>query len=108
MISNGTARDYGGHGLYADEGSHGIRFRNNTVVHTSHAAIHVHRASRLSFEDSRLFDFGEAAVRCSRSADPEPVVFRDTVAAAKGVPFRGPYCDEPQYEFVNPVAIGAD
>lgn len=63
-ISNGKARDYGGWGLYADQGSSGIRFEHNIISSTSHAGIFVHMPGILSFEQDSVANSGEAGVRC--------------------------------------------
>jgi hypothetical protein len=47
MITNGTARAYGGWGLYADRGSTGIAFTGNIVGKTSSDPMFVHEAGFL-------------------------------------------------------------
>lgn len=64
-ISNGSARDYGGWGLYADQGSSGIRFDHNSISATSHAGIFVHMPGVLAFANDAVVNSGEAGIRCA-------------------------------------------
>lgn len=64
-ISNGRARDYGGWGLYADQGSSGIRFDHNDISATSHAGIFVHMPGVLAFANDLVINSGEAGIRCA-------------------------------------------
>ena len=48
LIANGSARTYGGWGLYADRGSTGIAFTGNIVGKTSSEPMFVHEAGVLS------------------------------------------------------------
>ncbi|WP_421850541.1 hypothetical protein [Novosphingobium sp.] len=63
QIANGTARTYGGWGLYADQGSTGIAFINNAVGKTSAEPMFVHQAGNLRIVGNhRIGDTSDALV----------------------------------------------
>lgn len=101
FISNGKARTYGGHGIYADAGTAGFTFRNNVVTNVSHAGIHIHYGTDLLFERNFLLDYGEAGVRCTRPSKGSSVVFRNNVLRSdRAAPFFG-VCTDRSYVFGN-------
>lgn len=103
-IFDGQARTYAGNGLYADEGSAGITFSNNVVSGTSHAAIHLHFGKGLNFSGNVATDFGEAAIRCSRAADSDAVMFANNVFFnVKGIPFTFGACKASAFAFEDNV-----
>lgn len=109
IVLQGRARTYGGHGLYADAGTAGFTFRNNLVVGVSHAGIHIHYGTDLLFESNYLFDYGEAAVRCTKPSKGTSVVFRNNMLwSEKAPPFFG-VCKDRSYIFENnDVEMGAE
>jgi len=98
QISNGSARDYGGWGLYADQGSSGIHFERNIVSSTSHAGIFVHMPGAVSFEKDRVVNSGEAGIRCAPGTK-SAVQFAgvNLRVAANVVSTRG--CEGPAFRF---------
>ncbi|WP_169793701.1 right-handed parallel beta-helix repeat-containing protein [Novosphingobium fuchskuhlense] len=66
-IANGSARAYGGWGLYADRGSTGIAFINNRIGTTTAEAMYVHEAGYLRIlENTKL---GNSRIRMTCPAD---------------------------------------
>jgi hypothetical protein len=98
-ISRGVARIYGGYGLYADEGSAGITFRDNTIRGTSHAPIHVHFGTELTFKGNVSSDYGEAAIRCSQPSQGQSVLFEENLFNGPNVPETQKMCNDGSYAF---------
>jgi len=80
-ISGGHSRDYGGIGIYADQGSSGITFADNSVSDTSHASIMTHKVGQLRFVGNRLSRYGSAAIECYGYGPQTDLTFVDTVIA---------------------------
>lgn len=98
-ISGGHARYYGGHGLYADQGSGGIRFEGNVISDTSQAPIQVTSGANLLFVRNTMRDFGEAVIYCDQPSPNPTVQFRDNRAATVlSVPATRGKCGDPSYQ----------
>ncbi|WP_206241976.1 right-handed parallel beta-helix repeat-containing protein [Novosphingobium terrae] len=100
-ISHGYARVYGGHGLYADEGSSGIRFTHNVVSDLSHAPIQVTDGHDLLFADNQFSNFGEGVIFCYQPAHAASVRFINNSAQANGVPVTRGVCGDKSYDIEN-------
>ena len=103
-ISGGRARDYGGFGLYADQGSAGITFRENVVSDTSQASIMTHQVGQLSFVGNRLSGFGSVAIDCANTSPTTNVAFVGTVISGDAGARLQRGCDKPIFQFKPPLA----
>lgn len=97
-LSNGNARDYGGWGIYADQGSSGIRFERNVISSTSHAGIFVHMPGKLSFARDMIVNVGEAGIRCSASSNSAVHFENESVRLAANIT-AVQHCESPSISF---------
>lgn len=107
-ISNGIAREYGGWGLYADEGSAGIVFSKNSIRNTSHAPIHVHYGTELTFSENRAENYGEAGIRCSKKSQGNSVLFERNQFYDARNPLTILFCSDNSYGFSDNIFINGN
>lgn len=99
IIMNGIARNYGGFGIYADEGSSGIEFTGNTIRNTSDSSIFVHLSQDLLFQRNVGLNFGNSYIACSQPTGDKPISFIDNVGVGTAVSAKNALCDNPHYIF---------
>jgi len=101
IIHDGYARTYGGNGLYADEGTSGVIFRNNLVYGVSDAGIHLHYGRDDIFEGNIISHFGKTGLRCSSGAEESSATFRGNIFYSSGSPVLTGMCGDKTYVFVS-------
>lgn len=99
ILFDGVAREYGGHGLYADAASGGILFRNNLVSAVSHAGIQVNHGTDLLFNGNALLGYREAGIKCVNRSRDAPVRFEGNLLQSPDAPPVVGVCGDPSYVF---------
>lgn len=98
FISQGHARNYGGHGLYADQASGHIRFDGNRITDTSDAPIQTSRDNlQLTFTHNSMSGFGQSALYCNRPAASDVSFVANSAVTDKDVPATSGACGDASY-----------
>jgi hypothetical protein len=108
VIYDGIAREYGGHGLYADAGSSGITFSDNIVRDVSHGAIHIHTGRDDVFERNYLSQFGEAGILCTGGANDSMAIFRRNIVVSDGAPVLSGFCADSSFKIIDNILWSED
>ena len=77
-IHDVTSANYGGWGIYTDEGSSFITIENNVVYNTKDASFHQHYGSQ-NVVRNNVFAFGSAAVQITRYELHDTILFEKNI-----------------------------
>lgn len=80
-----TSANYGGWGIYTDEGSSYVTIENNVVYNTKDTSFHQHYGSQ-NVVRNNIFAFGGGAVQITRKELHDTVSFESNVYLTDGVP----------------------
>jgi parallel beta-helix repeat protein len=107
LIHDVDAHNYGGWGIYNDEGSTGILVENNIVYNTKFAGYNIHYAKEITVRNN-IFAFGRLQQLNRTRADPHKSVFfeNNIVYWREGVLFDGNWQDKPYSFYFNPMKNG--
>lgn len=109
VIHDIDARDYGGWGLYNDEGSTGILLENNVVYRTKFACYHMHYG-RDCIVRNNIFGGGrlDQVARTRPEKHISFMFYNNIVFWTEGALFSGKWDDKEDYElFTPPIGIPA-
>ena len=84
-IHDVTSANYGGWGIYTDEGSSFITIENNVVYNTKDASFHQHYGSQ-NVVRNNVFAFGSAAVQITRYELHDTILFEKNIFFTNGAP----------------------
>jgi len=85
-IHDVTSANYGGWGIYADEGSGNLRIENNVVFRTKEASFHQHYGHN-NVVRNNIFAFGgDGCVRISKNELHTTVLFEQNIYLSDGQP----------------------
>lgn len=99
-ISRVRAREYGGWGLYADEGTSGVRFINNIVSDVGNTGFMIHFGRNNIVSNNIFAGGGDGAIRCNVPDPSVSAVFQSNVLLLHGgTAALVDKCDRPSFEF---------
>lgn len=109
VISNVFANNYGGWGIYMDEGSTGILVENNTVYDTEHGSLMIHYGRDLVVRNN-IFAFGEKSQLTRSRSEPHMSAFfeNNIVYWKSGVIFEGDWENKPFEFYRKPIESGKE
>lgn len=104
LIHDVDAHNYGGWGIYNDEGSTGILIENNIVYNTKFAGYNIHYAKEITVRNN-IFAFGRLQQLNRTRVDPHKSVYfeNNIVYWKEGVLFDGNWQDKPYQFYFNPM-----
>lgn len=82
--------NYGGWGIYTDEGSSDITVENNVVFHTQNSSFHQHYGRNNTVRNNIFVLGGDSAVRVSRKEEHTTVVLEGNICLTAGQPIYHP------------------
>jgi len=85
-IHDVVSANYGGWGIYTDEGSSDITIENNVVFNTKTASFHQHYGRNNVLRNNIFFHGGDAAVRVSREEEHTTIVAEGNIFVTDGLP----------------------
>ena len=108
LIHDVDAHNYGGWGIYNDEGSTGILVENNIVYNTKFAGYNIHYAKEITVRNN-IFALGRLQQLNRTRVDPHKSVFfeNNIVYWKEGVLFDGNWQDKPYAFHFNPIEDSA-
>lgn len=80
-----TSANYGGWGIYTDEGSSYITVENNVVYDTKDTSFHQHYGSQ-NIVRNNIFAFGNGAIQITRNEPHDMISFENNIYLTDGVP----------------------
>jgi hypothetical protein len=104
LIHDVDAHNYGGWGIYNDEGSTGILIENNIVYNTKFAGYNIHYAKEITVRNN-IFAFGRLQQLNRTRVDPHKSVYfeNNIVYWKEGILFDGNWQDKPYQFYFNPM-----
>ncbi len=87
LIHDIKAYDYGGRGVYTDEGSSYVTIENNVVYNTSHAPCHQHFGKMNTIRNNIFIGSGDSPVKIGRSEEHVSWIVENNIILSNGKSF---------------------
>ena len=99
LVHDIKAYDYGGRGIYTDEGASFVTVESNIVYNTSHAPCHQHFGKQNAIRNNIFVALGDTPVKLGRSEHHVSWIVENNILVSGGKPY---------YSIINLPADGRD